>query len=106
MKYWKIIVPSLPANAMAIYPFILFKDRRLQNDPVLINHEKIHLVQQLELCILPFYLLYFLAYLLNLIKYRNHYTAYFHIIFEREAYANDKDLNYLQTRKLWGWLHS
>ncbi|AFD55134.1 hypothetical protein RA0C_0118 [Riemerella anatipestifer ATCC 11845 = DSM 15868] len=65
------------------------------------NHEKIHLRQQLELLILPFFVWYGLNYLWNLIKYKNHREAYRNIIFEQEAYENQNDLEYLKNRKLW-----
>jgi hypothetical protein len=103
MRYWMIVMPSLPANGMAIFPFILTKNKSQQEDQVLINHEKIHLQQQLELLILPFYLLYLVHYLINLIKFKNHDRAYRHIIFEREAYAHEQELAYLHRRKFWNW---
>lgn len=89
---------------MAVYPFILLKNPDQKADKTLINHERIHLRQQIELLILPFYLLYLFHYLINLIRYRNHYLAYFNIIFEKEAYACDQNLDYLQQRKLFSWL--
>ncbi len=89
---------------MAIYPFILLKDPDQKADKTLINHERIHLRQQIELLILPFYLLYLFNYLINLIRYKNHYLAYFNILFEKEAYACDQNLDYLQQRKLFSWL--
>lgn len=89
---------------MAIYPFILFKKATYKSDPVLVNHEKIHHQQQLELLIVPFYLLYSLHYLFNLAKYKNHLQAYFNIVFEREAYQNECDLNYLKNRKTFAWI--
>ncbi len=89
---------------MAIYPFILLKDRDQKADNFLINHECIHLKQQIELLIVPFYLLYFFNYFINLIRYKNHYLAYFNIVFEKEAYSCDKNLNYLQHRKHFAWL--
>jgi len=70
----------------------------------LINHEKIHLRQQLELLILPFYIWYITEYLIGLIKYRDTKKAYYAISFEREAYANEYNLNYLQTRSFWRFL--
>ncbi|WP_316770018.1 hypothetical protein [Pedobacter frigiditerrae] len=103
MRYWLLILPKLPANAMAISPFILLKKASQQKDVVLINHEKIHLQQQLELLILPFYVLYLLNYFINLVIYKNHYKAYFNISFEREAYSFEGDLNYLTKRKLYHW---
>jgi hypothetical protein len=56
------------------------------------------------LLIIPFYLVYLLNYLVNLIRYRNHYRAYKEIIFEREAFAQDADLDYLNKRKLYSFL--
>lgn len=94
----------VPYSAMAIYPFILIKRNELRNDASLIYHERIHHRQQLELLIVPFYLLYLLNYLYNLAKYRKHFKAYQEIIFEREAYAMDKDYDYLKRRKFWQFL--
>lgn len=93
-----------PYPAMAIYPFILIKHDRLREDASLIFHEKIHHCQQLELLIIPFYILYGINYLVNLLKYRHHDKAYREIVFEREAYAMDKDLNYLKRRKLFAFI--
>ena len=89
---------------MAIWPFILVKDKTSVNNAVLINHERIHLRQQVEMLLVPFYIVYTAHYFINLIHYRSHDKAYRHIIFEREAYAMDKDLNYLKSRSTWSWL--
>lgn len=104
MRYWSVTWKGLPASAMALFPFMVFKDPKQKGNPLLINHEKIHFMQQLELLIIPFYLLYLLFYLLNLIRFRDHSRAYFSICFEREAYANDGNMNYLQKRGLYSWL--
>jgi len=104
MKYWSFVIKRLPANAMALYPFLLVKTHMLGENDVIINHEKIHFKQQQELMILLFYPLYFSHYLINLIIYRNHYQAYFHICFEKEAYANERNANYLSQRKSFAWL--
>lgn len=90
---------------MALYPFILLKHKSQKADRILVNHERIHLRQQVELLIIPFYLLYLLNYLINLIRYRNHRRAYFNISFEKEAYACDQNLNYLKTRKFFAWVN-
>ncbi|RZL44792.1 MAG: hypothetical protein EOP00_19015 [Pedobacter sp.] len=98
-----IVVPKLPAAAMAIYPFILIKKAAYKNDAVLVNHEKIHHRQQLELMVIPFYVVYFFNYLFNLLKYKNHDKAYFNIAFEREAFAKEHELTYLKNRALFSW---
>lgn len=88
-------------SAVALFPFVLLKHQDLSTNAVLLNHEKIHLRQQLELLVLPFYMWYLLEYFLRLLQYRNRQQAYFNISFEREAYKNEKDLNYLKQRS---WL--
>lgn len=105
MKFWVIIIPKLCANAMALFPFILLRNKAQKSDFVLLNHEKIHLKQQLELLIIPFYFLYGINYLINLLKYKNHYKAYFNIAFEREAYYFEKDPIYLSKRKWYNWIN-
>ncbi len=104
MKFFLVVNANLPANAMAIFPFILIKNKQFVNDPILINHEKIHLKQQLELLILPFYIIYLLHYVINLVRYKNHYNAYSNIIFEKEAFTNDGDFSYLEERKPFAWV--
>jgi len=99
-----LIVKKLPAAGMAVFPFILLKSARLKNDPEIINHEKIHLRQQLELLVLPFYILYLLNYLINLIRYKKHNLAYRNIVFEKEAYTHETDLNYLKKGNWYGWI--
>lgn len=75
-------------NGIALCPFIIVKDK---NDAVLLNHEKIHIVQQKELYILPFYYLYLKYYLKDF--------SYYDICFEKEAYDNQDNLLYLKTRE-------
>lgn len=101
--YKIIVAPFLKADAMALFPFILVKEKRMADDAVLLNHERIHLRQQAELLVIPFYLLYLLNYLYNLLIYRSHHQAYMHIVFEREAYANEADIGYLKHRKWQAW---
>ncbi|MCZ4224033.1 hypothetical protein [Pedobacter rhodius] len=104
MKAPILILKKLPAAGMAIFPFILLKKESYKADKEIINHEKIHLRQQLELLILPFYILYLLNYLFNLVKYKKHDLAYRKIIFEQEAYDNENNLNYLEKRNWFAWL--
>lgn len=98
-----IVFSKLPAAAMAIYPFILIKKAVYKKDEILINHEKIHHRQQLELLVIPFYVLYVLNYLLNVLKYKNHHQAYLNIVFEREAFARELEFDYLKNRKFFAW---
>ncbi len=104
MKFPVVHLPFLPAAGMAIFPFILIKYTGLKHNKQIINHELIHLRQQIELLVIPFYIIYILHYIFNLLHYKNHDRAYRNIVFEREAYRNDSDLTYLKARKFYSWM--
>jgi hypothetical protein len=99
-----IIVKKLHVKGMALYPFILLREKKFADDPVIMNHELIHHRQEIELLILPFYLFYVINYFVNRFRYSGHREAYLNIIFEREAYANESDLVYLKNRKWFSFL--
>ncbi|UOB18554.1 hypothetical protein [Abyssalbus ytuae] len=87
-------------EGLTLWPVIILKYDNLRNDEVLINHERIHLKQQLELFILPFYIIYFIEWVIGIFKYKDAHLAYRNISFEREAYKNEENLKYLKTRPL------
>ncbi|MGB5943714.1 MAG: hypothetical protein WBG71_12600 [Leeuwenhoekiella sp.] len=99
VKWWR----GKRFAGVSIWPFIFVKHDKLTQQKRFINHERIHLRQQLELGILPFYLWYLLEYAIRLIQYQNFHLAYRNICFEREAYKNDRHLEYLKTRKTWAF---
>jgi hypothetical protein len=94
IRFFEWILRSGGIRALAFFPFIIIPDTTV-TDQVLINHEKIHLRQQAELLIIPFYIWYLIAY----------YTkGYYNVSFEREAYANERDMSYLSNRPLFAFL--
>jgi len=95
----KYIVPKGYVG-ITLFPFIVLRDKHLKQDKCLLNHERIHLRQQLELLVLPFFIWYGLEFMIRLLQYRNRYLAYKNISFEREAYSNETDLEYLQSRSV------
>ncbi len=99
----KYLIPK-GYRGIAIFPFILFKYKHDKHDITFLNHEKIHLRQQLELLIIPFFISYFFEFLWKSFKYRNFHLGYRNISFEREAYLNEKNTNYLTHRKIFGFL--
>jgi len=90
-------------NGITLYPFIFIKNPEDKSNKVLINHEKIHLRQQLELLVIFFYIWYVVEYYFWLLKLKNPQKAYRRISFEREAYAMEHDLNYLKKRRIWAF---
>jgi hypothetical protein len=89
---------------IAIFPFVFLKHHSLKAELRFVNHEKIHLKQQLEMLIIPFYFFYTFEFLVRLFQYKNWQLAYQNISFEREAYAKESDLNYLNQRPFWYFL--
>jgi hypothetical protein len=99
----KYLIPN-GYRGMAVFPFVLMKYGFDKTNKVFVNHEKIHLRQQIEMLIVPFFIWYFLEYLIRLIQYKDAALAYRNISFEREAYAKETDLNYLKTRSFFQFL--
>ena len=89
-------------GGITLYPFIVLREHYKGSGTKIINHESIHIEQQKELLIIPFYILYILEWFIKLFFYGK--KAYYNISFEREAYANEHNEEYLQTRKLYSWL--
>lgn len=95
----------VPYRAIALWPFVFVKHANDSTDPVLLNHERIHHRQQLELGILPFYAAYLGEYAWHRLRGLPHYRAYRAISFEREAYQNEHCPHYLQNRRFGAWWH-
>lgn len=89
---------------LTVFPFVILKKRSLKDDVCLINHENIHLKQQIELLIVPFFVWYVLEFCVRLFQYKKWELAYKNISFEREAYANEHNLEYLRSRRFWGFM--
>jgi hypothetical protein len=97
-------------GGITLWPFIIL--REAYQNPLLkkraariINHESIHIKQQEEMLVIPFYVLYLLCYIWNILKYGGKINkAYRKIPFEQEAYVNEEDYDYLTTRRFWSWV--
>ncbi len=100
----KYLIPN-GYRAIALYPFVIVRNKDDRNDAVLINHERIHLRQQLELLIILFYVWYFVDFMVKIIQYRDRNAAYRNIVFEREAYAREKEYGYLGSRLAFNFIH-
>ncbi len=102
------IVPVLlswffPVAAITLWPFIFVREGYERVDRI-IQHETIHWHQAAELLVLPFYLIYLLNWLFNLLRYRNTDMAYYEILAEKEAYRFQDVPGYLDRRVRWAWL--
>ena len=110
IKTWSIVFLFTPkwVDGITIFPFIFIRkgydkdmDEALYKE--LINHERIHIVQQGECLVLPWLLIYGFNYMVNLIRFKKHFEAYYNICMEREAYSNQSQKDYLDKRKTFQW---
>ena len=91
-----------PKGFLAINLFgLLFCKKDAKINDVIVNHESIHTSQMKEMLYIPFYLWYVTEWLVKLLFKGN---AYKNISFEREAYDNQYNLNYLKERKHYSWI--
>ncbi|MCA6073934.1 hypothetical protein [Fulvivirga sedimenti] len=102
--------PLGPYDGFSFFIFLFFKSKNPSAE--LINHERIHFYQQVELLFIFHWLLYAGHYAVLRLKMlgkpgikRPHDTAYRAICFEKEAYANERNLTYLDNRPLFAWRH-
>ena len=94
------IIPFPGFMAMCLFPYIFVRKAAASRYNVVANnHEHIHAEQQKEMLIVLFLIWYVAEWLCRLVQYRHGKQAYRNISFEREAYANEKDLGYNQKRK-------
>lgn len=81
-------------HGMAFFPVIFLRDASYRSNKILMNHERIHLRQQLELLVFGFVIWYYIEMA---------FKGYKNISFEKEAYENQRDLNYLKKRRLFAF---
>lgn len=89
-------------SGVTLAPFGIYLSKRSLKNAKTIRHETIHWKQQLEMAILLFYLWYLLEWLIRLVTDKG--NAYKSISFEKEAYSNEGDIKYLETRKSFSWV--
>lgn len=99
----KYLIPK-GYRGLAFFPFVFVKYASDKESRSFINHERIHLRQQIELFVIPFFIWYFLEFMVRFIQYKKVDLAYRNISFEREAYDKEINLNYLNERPFWMFL--
>lgn len=92
-------IPFSGYKAMNLFG-ILFVRNNARIDEITLNHERIHSAQIKELLYIFFYVWYIIEWLVRLPKG----NAYRNISFEKEAYVNELDMNYLKNRKRFAFL--
>jgi hypothetical protein len=98
------IIPFKGYKAINLFG-VLFVRKNAKIDNITLNHEAIHTAQMKELLYIFFYLFYVIDWLIGLVVYWfDTKRAYKEICFEKEAYVNEKDFDYLKKRKPYNFL--
>lgn len=106
-RFLRCVVPWFrDISGLALFPFIILRSdfRGRPEANVIVNHEKIHIRQQLELLLIPFMIWYLASFIAGLLRGRSWQDAYRGIIFEAEAYRNMYDLDYLKSRPIFSFM--
>lgn len=122
------IIPFSGYQAMTIWPVIFARDSFRPLKEHVVNHEGIHLRQQIEVLMvsaaviailfltadiswwwmaaapLCYFVLYGLEYAVRLFAYGNHKEACRNISTEQEAFLYERDTEYLDRRKAFAWV--
>lgn len=99
---WLSYIAPIEIGAISLAGFVFSRGEMSDQTK---RHETIHFQQQLELLFIPFFLLYGLFWVVGLFASKfNGATAYRWIPFEKEAYENDADADYLTNRKRFAWI--
>jgi len=101
-KFVRVVIGGIMGDfdGISLCPFGIYTNDKSEYT---LNHEKIHWKQQIEMGILPFYIWYLTELFMRRIKHKK-YEAYVSLGFEKEAFQNQYDLNYLKKRKPYSWL--
>ena len=122
------LIPFKGFQAITILPFIFARNSAKWLKDYVLNHETIHLRQQLEVLIASaaviaalilifgwswwwmltsfgvYYAWYGIEWLVRLAICHDTHLAYKNIAVEQEAYLNEHDMTYLKNRKLFAWV--
>lgn len=98
------IIPFGHYLAVNVFGFLFVKKGQIEkvSDKV-INHELIHSAQMKEMLWIFFYIWYGIEWFIRLFQKGDAYRS---ISFEREAYDNEKNMQYLENRKHYAWFKS
>ena len=96
-------IPLKGFTALTLWPLVFVRKGQRYTEQTA-RHEAIHGEQQKEMLIIFFLLWYGIEWIIKWAKYRNRLTAYVNISFEREAYAKQDRVGYVDERRHYSWI--
>lgn len=103
MIIYNKLIPFKGYKAINLFELI-FVRKDVTFNVIDLNHEKIHSAQMRELLYIGFYIWYLIEWLFLIFRYHSCDLAYKNIRFEKEAYENQNNLDYLTIRKNFNYL--
>ena len=101
LPVWLSYIGPINIGTITLFPFVISRSEIEKKTKV---HETIHFQQALETLVLGFYIFYLLNYGWLLLKGYKGKDAYRRLQAEKEAYTNEKNSSYLESRRRWRWL--
>lgn len=95
------LIPFPGFKAINLFGILFARKGEIINEKTIL-HESIHTAQMKEMLYLGFYLWYIIEWIIKLFIYGG--NSYRNISFEKEAYNNEDNPKYLETRKHYSWL--
>jgi hypothetical protein len=126
------LMSALGLLGLTLWPCVFLEKKALtnkSNPTIVLRHEAIHLEQQRECFIIPFYMIYIVELLCRKLfqtqdatqqsrpcadsenpldtqlDYRDRDPIYSSLAFEQEAYANERRSAYVPKRQPFAWIH-
>jgi hypothetical protein len=97
-------IPGKKFRILCVWPFLFVgRGESLPLPPEIMNHERIHARQQLEMGWVFFFIWYGLEFLVRWARHRDRFTAYRALSHEKEAYRHEGFPDYLKVRKPYAW---
>ena len=105
-RIYSNIIPFKGYIALTVFPWVFIRNSAKQRyTPTVNRHETTHGYQQIETLWILFFVIYGLEYLIKIfICGFDTSRAYRSISFEQEAFYNQGDVNYNNTRKHYAWV--
>jgi len=94
--------PPRGFHAITLFPFVFYNGGRMTERDI--RHETVHLWQQVALLVFPFYILYLMFWIINLIRFHDDEEAYMNIPFERSAYFLETRAGTSRSAMAFDWL--
>ena len=101
LPIWLSKLAPIDVWAFSFGPFVVCRGELSEKVKV---HETIHFFQQLEMLFVFQWILYGLFYVIGRVTKGSWREAYYGNPFELEAYDNDTDFDYLDSRRWWNWV--